>query len=207
MGLKNIFLIGGGEIAKGETKRIDAEIMHLKPRGSNFVFFGTAAGDSDGYAQAIESVFGEHFRVVVASEGKGKEFSKSAIENASVIYLGGGTTKVLMDHFENWELISLLKKAIEGGAIVAGMSAGAQALAMWYVHEEDGLQEVRCGWGLTGGSIGVLVHATEESFLRAKKLCKEKDISALYGVGEKSALMCDSEKKDVEKIGEGAIWE
>src|SRR3989339_658435 len=116
---KNIFIIGGGEIAKGETQEIDESIMKSAIKGSSFVFFGTAAGDAEGYGEIINKVFGDYFNVTVATEAKGQEFSENAIKNASVIYLGGGTTKFLIDHFEKWNLVPLLREAIERGVIVA----------------------------------------------------------------------------------------
>lgn len=205
---KNIFLIGGGEIAKGETKEIDETIKKSATKGSSFVFFGTAAGDAGGYGDIIIKTFGDHFNVTVATEAKGREFSEDAIKNASVIYLGGGTTKLLMDHFEKWNLVSLLIEAIDRGAIVAGMSAGAQALSAWYVHEDGESQEIRKGWDIVGKSLGVLVHATKDSFERSQKLisASKYSISKLYGITEGAALLLDKNSSDSEEIGKGEIW-
>ncbi|OGI34296.1 MAG: hypothetical protein A2259_05060 [Candidatus Moranbacteria bacterium RIFOXYA2_FULL_43_15] len=205
---KNIFIIGGGEIAKGETQEIDESIMKSAIKGSSFVFFGTAAGDAEGYGEIINKIFGDYFNVTVATEAKGQEFSENAIKNASVIYLGGGTTKFLIDHFEKWNLVPLLREAIERGVIVAGMSAGAQALVEWYIHEEDELYEIRKGWNLTAGSVGVLVHATEESFNRAKNLFSDSKYtnSKLYGIAEGAALVFGGNSSSFSKIGAGKIW-
>jgi cyanophycinase-like exopeptidase len=204
---KNIFLIGGGEIAKGETREIDEAIMKSANKGSSFVFFGTAAGDAEGYGDIISETFGVCFDIAVATEAKGREFSESAIKNASVIYLGGGTTKLLMDHFEKWNLVPLLRDAIGRGVIVAGMSAGAQALAEWYIHEEGELQEIRKGWDLIGNSVGVLVHATEDSFNRAKNIFSNSEYtnSKLYGISEGAALSFGANSSDFFKIGTGKI--
>lgn len=205
---KNIFLIGGGEIAKGETKEIDEAIKKSASEGSLFVFFGTAAGDAEGYGDAINKTFGDYFDVTFATEAKGREFSEDAIKNASVIYLGGGTTKLLMDHFEKWNLVSLLIEAIDRGVIVAGMSAGAQALSDWYVHEDGEMQEIRKGWGIMGKSLGVLVHATQDSFERAQKLisASEYATSKLCGITEGAVLLLDKNSGDSEEIGKGKIW-
>ncbi len=204
---KNIFLIGGGEIAKNETQEIDKTMMKLAPWGSTLVFFGTAkADDSEEYAEVIQKVFRDYFNIVIASKAKGKEFSENAIKSASVVYLGGGTTKLLMDHFEDWNLVHLLQEAIDRDVVVAGMSAGAQALATWYIHEENDSQEIREGWGLVGGSIGVLVHATNDSFSRAKSLCKKKKDSKLYGIGEGAALRFNKDNTEGIKVGNGSIW-
>jgi len=205
---KNIFLIGGGEIAKGETQEIDEAIMKSAIKGSSFVFFGTAAGDAEGYGEIINKIFGDYFNVTVATEAKGREFSENAIKNASVIYLGGGKTKLIIDHFEKWNLVLLLREAIRRGVIVTGMSAGAQAIAECYVHEEDGLHEIRKGWNLLGSSVGVLVHATEESFNSAKNLFSDSEYtnSKLYGIAEGTALVFSENSGSFYKIGTGKVW-
>lgn len=204
----NIFIIGGGEIAKCETREIDKAIMKSADKGSSFVFFGTAAGDAEGYIDIINKTFGDRFNVTVATERKGRKFSENAIKNASIIYLGGGTTKLLIDHFEKWKLVTLLRETIERGGIVAGMSAGAQALVTWYIHEDGESQEIRRGWNLVGSSLGVLVHATEDSFNRAKNLFSNSEYadSKLYGIGEGAALVFSRNSTDFVKIGVGKIF-
>jgi cyanophycinase-like exopeptidase len=205
--VKNIFLIGGGEIAKGETQEIDEVIMKSANKGASLVFFGIAAGDACRYGDIIIKIFGDYFNVTIATEVKGCEFSKNAIKSANVIYLGGGTTKLLMDHFEKWNLTPLLREAIERGAIVAGMSAGAQALAELYIHEDGESQEIRKGWGLAGSSLGVLVHATADSFERAKNLFSNSEYSnsELYGISEGAALVFGKNYSDFIKVGAGKI--
>lgn len=207
MNNKNIFLIGGGEIVKGETREIDEAIMKSANKGASFIFFGTAAGDAEGYGDIINKTFGSYFNVTIATKAKGREFSENAIKNASIIYLGGGTAKILMDHFEKWNLVSLLREAIERGVIVVGMSAGAQALAAWYIHEDGESQEIRKGWDFAGSSIGVLVHATEDSFNQAKNLFfnSEHTDSKLYGIAEGTALVFSINSTDFVKIGVGKI--
>ena len=206
--VKNIFLIGGGEIAKGETKEIDEVIKKSANKGASFVFFGTAAADAEGYGDVINKTFGDCFNITIATEAKGREFSENAIRNAAVIYLGGGTTKLLMDNFEKWNLMPLLREAIERGAIVAGMSAGAQALATWYIHEDGESQEIRNGWDLVGSSVGGLVHATKDSFNRAKNIFSNSRYanSKLYGISEGVALSFGANSSDFSKIGTGKIW-
>ncbi len=200
-----IYLIGGGEIAKGETKTIDESIKKATPKGSLFVFFATAADDSEDYAKTIISVFEDHFNVIVASREKGRYFMEDAIKNASVIYLGGGMTQLLLDLFEKWELVHLLREANEHGTLIVGMSAGAQALCEYYIHEEDNSFELRKGWGIV--SLGCLVHANENSFLKSQELCLKSMPKKLkfIGIGEKVSWCIDNSKEYV--VGEGSIWE
>lgn len=170
-------LIAGGEIRTGETKEVDDRLRAAVPKGANFVFFGTAANDNSDYINSIKAVFGNHFRVVVPTEKDGPEFAHAAIRNASVIYLGGGATDVLLDLFEKWKLVESLRSALNCGTHIIGMSAGAQALSQWYIHEDGEFMELRRGWGFL--SVCVLVHARPDSVARAKTLWEENsDIHA-----------------------------
>jgi peptidase E len=171
----HLYLIGGGEIATGETQKIDHAIKMHAQEESTLVFFGTAAGDHAGYIHTIESVFGDTFTVIAATHEKGKEFAVNAIEKATVIYLGGGQTDLLLNLFAEWELVEILRAAWERGVHIAGLSAGAQALAAWYIHEEGDTLELRQGWGLA--DVCVLVHAREEIMSTAKDIWEKSEHS------------------------------
>lgn len=198
-------LIGGGEIRRGETKEIDDVIKQLAPRKAILVFFGTAAGDNLEYINTIKSVFESHFTVVAPTEQDGPEFARSAIDAASVIYFGGGTTQLLKELFEKWNLIGSLQDALERGVCLVGMSAGAEALSALYIHEDEGHMELRQGWGIL--PLCVLVHACKESFERAKKIWEDNppaNADIFIGIGEGAAWCGDHSR--VQKIGRGAIW-
>src|SRR3989344_154151 len=164
----SIYLIGGGEIRDGETYQIDEDLKSLASEGSIFAFFGFAAQDSVAYSDAITSVFGDKFKVLVATEKKGRDYALNAIRSASLIYLGGGDTDRLMQLFSKWDLVDHLIKALERGVHIAGMSAGAQALSSWYIHEDNDVFEVRKGWGIA--PVGTLVHANQDSFDKARSV-------------------------------------
>ena len=193
----NIYLIGGGEIAKGETREIDLALMNEAPQGSSFVFFGTAAGESEGYFATISSVFGEHFTVGEVKKGEGRDVALAKIKSAAVIYLGGGTTQLLLDLFSEWDLVPSLREAHERGCIIAGMSAGALALSSWYIHEEENREEnhqaLKQGWGLV--NVCTLVHATPERTASAKALW-ESDAQGSGDANESTFLA----------INEGSTW-
>ena len=109
-----IYLLGGGEIKNGDTQLIDQDILSLAPKGSNFVFFGSAAQDSTAYADTIRSVYGDKYNVVVPTKAKGKDFAVDAIRSAAVIYLGGGNTELLLRLFDRWSLVDHLRAAVDG---------------------------------------------------------------------------------------------
>ncbi len=200
----SIYLIGGGEIRKGETVEIDNELKEICPANSTFVFFGTAAGDSPEYIHTIESIFKSNFKIIAPTEKDGPEFALSAIKSASIIYLGGGTTKLLLDLFEKWELVQPLREALNRDVHLVGMSAGALALSTWYLHEEGDSMELRRGWGFA--SVCTLVHAQKDSSARAQIIWKgNKDAHAtpLIAIGEGAAWRISSH--DTQKVGSGEI--
>jgi peptidase E len=200
-----MYLIGGGELRNGDTQPIDEDILSLAPKGSTFVFFGFAAQDSTDYADTITSVYGDKYTVVVPTVAKGKEFAINAIKSAAVIYLGGGTTELLLQVFTEWGLVEHLRAAIDQGTHVAGMSAGAQALSTWYVHEDNDILELRKGWGFV--PYGVLVHANPASFSKAKLLWSDHGMTGTYpfvAIVEGAAWRVSA--LETTKVGWGNIW-
>lgn len=200
-----IYLIGGGEIRNGDTQLIDDDIMSLAPKDSTFVFIGFASQDSINYAETIASVYGNKYNVIVPTVAKGREFAIDAIKSAAVIYLGGGDTVQFMTVFTEWGLVEHLHTAIERGTHVAGMSAGALALSTWFIHEDNDIFELRKGWGLV--PYGVLVHANQTSFDKAKLLWSDHDTSGVQpfvALGEGAAWLVSGIKTS--KVGLGSIW-
>ena len=200
-----IYLIGGGELRNGDTQLIDTDIKSQAQKGSTFVFFGSAAQDNTEYADTIRSAYGDKYIVIVSTEAKGRDFAIDAIESADIIYLGGGYTNQLMQLFARWGLDEYLRAAIDRGVHVVGMSAGAQALCTWYVHEENDIFELRKGWGVV--PVGILVHANPVSFDKAKLLWSDNDMSDKYpfiAIEENAAWRVDGQHTS--KVGSGNIW-
>ncbi len=201
----SIYLIGGGEIGKGETAKIDNELIEITPADKTLVFFGTAAGDNREYINTIESVFKSNLKVIAPTEKDGPEFALSSINSASIIYLGGGTTELLLNLFEKWRLVQPLRHALSRGAHLVGMSAGAQALSAWYVHEDENSMELRRGWGFVSSCI--LVHADQNSSAQAEVLwgdSQDANQNPFIAIGEGAAWRVNP--SGALKIGTGKIW-
>ncbi len=200
----SIYLIGGGEIRKGETAAIDDELKNLTPPNSTLVFFSTAASDSQEYINTIEAVFGSTFKIIAPKESDGLAFALSAINSASIIYLGGGSTELLLNHFDKWNLVPALKQVLGRGVHLVGMSAGALALSSWYINEDKNIMELRRGWGLV--SACTLVHAHQDSSSRAESLWKDNQEAKTYkflAIGEGASWRVNQTGE--QKIGDGEI--
>lgn len=202
----HILLIGGGEISKGETRMVDDKLKSFFPVVSKLLFFPTAAGDSEGYIQMIEQVFGDTFEVVSVTEAQGREYAVKQLQTAQAVYLGGGRTELLLDLFEKWELTANLKELLDRGGVVAGISAGAQALSTAYTDfDEKGSMETKTGWSFSEAYC--LVHAKEEQIIKAfdvyQKSGKQIDIP-FVAISERAAWYIHD--GGAEKIGEGSVW-
>lgn len=201
----SIYLIGGGELKDGETHLIDEDILSLAPEGSTFVFIGFAAQDSTDYADAVTSVYGGKYKVLIPTEKRGIDYAINAIKSAAVIYLGGGDTDRLMHIFSDWSLVEHLEAALARGVHVAGMSAGAQALSTWYIHEDNDVFELKKGWGIV--PIGVLVHANPSSLSKAKSLWSSRQMAStcpFVAISEGTAWRIGPSEQ--QKLGLGNIW-
>lgn len=202
----HLLLIGGGEISKGETKIIDDKLKSLVPPASKLLFFPTAAGDSEGYIQTIAQVFGDTLEVVSVTEAQGREYAVKQLQTAQAVYLGGGRTELLLDLFEKWELTTSLKELLNRGGVVAGISAGAQALSAAYTDfDATALMQTKHGWNFS--EVYCIVHAEDgqigKAFDTYKKSGMRSEIS-FVGIGERAAWhIYDG---GTEKIGEGAVW-
>lgn len=202
----HILLIGGGEINKGETKIIDNKLKSLVPTGSKLLFFPTAAGDSEGYIQTIEQVFGDVFKVVSITEAQGRDYAVEELRTAQAVYLGGGRTELLLDLFEKWKLKDNLKQLFDRDGVIAGISAGAQALSAAYTDfDAVAPMQTKIGWNFS--KVYCLVHAEEKQIGRVfdtyKNSGRQTEIP-FVGISERAAWHIHD--GGTEKIGDGTVW-
>ncbi|MBI4139073.1 Type 1 glutamine amidotransferase-like domain-containing protein [Candidatus Uhrbacteria bacterium] len=200
-----IILIGGDEITKNETSRIDDEIRRSHPKGAVFLFVPTAAGDSEGYIASMKRLFGKRFRVRVLRGTDGAKAAKEKIMAADVIYLGGGKTELLRTFFKRWNLIPLLKRAHKNGATIIGMSAGAEALSLNYAVVKRSAWKLRGGWGIA--PVICLVHAKPTSAKQAFRYVRRqrsKKGKTFVAIGERAAW--EIRVTDVRALGRGSVW-
>lgn len=197
-----IFLIGGGEMRTGETAAIDRAIRAAAPPGARFVFFPAAAGDHPGYVALVERAFGRRFRTRSIVTADGPRAARAALRSADVIYLGGGKTALLLKRFRAWGLLPALRAAHARGAVVVGMSAGAEALAAAYVVVTGARPAARRGWGLVPAA--VVVHATARRNAVARRIPPRAGAVPLVCIGERAAVVVDNER--MRKVGPGRWW-
>lgn len=133
--MKTIIAIGGGELREKTTLLIDEYIVNLAKqkvtdRRLNALFIPTASHDFMPYYNSFHKIYTGNFNVktdVALTVFKQPDLNKIAekFEKADIVYIGGGDTVFMMDHWKKSGLLPLIKSAYERGTIIAGVSAGA----------------------------------------------------------------------------------
>ena len=145
-----IVAIGGGEIATGETRSIDREIISLtgvdRPRA---LFIPTASSDSEGYWQVFRAVYGKRLGcytdvLYLLGVSPTEQELREKILSADLVYVGGGNTLKMMRRWRRLGVDSILEEAWRRGTVLAGLSAGCICWFSWghsdsmaFYHPDD----------------------------------------------------------------------
>ncbi|MBR7100498.1 MAG: peptidase E [Clostridia bacterium] len=132
---KTIIALGGGEIKSKETLSIDEYIAALaKERAGDRracgLFIPTASHDFMPYYNSFHKVYTGVFDIKTdVALTVYKEFDmdkmRAKFEKADFIYVGGGDTVFMLEHWKKTGLLPLIQSAYERGVILCGLSAGA----------------------------------------------------------------------------------
>ena len=133
--MKTIIAIGGGELRERTTMKIDEYIAslakaHAGENRANALFIPTASHDYMPYYNTFHKVYTGTFNIktdVALSVFKDVDMDKmrAKFEKADVIYVGGGDTVFMIEHWKKSGLLPLIQDAYNRGVILAGLSAGA----------------------------------------------------------------------------------
>lgn len=130
-----IIAIGGGELRERTTLNIDEYIATLakeraKDRRANALFIPTASHDFMPYYNTFHKVYTGVFDIktdvaLTVFKEVDLEKLKGKFEKADMIYVGGGDTVFMIEHWKKIGLLPLIEDAYRRGVIIAGLSAGA----------------------------------------------------------------------------------
>ena len=133
--MKRIIAIGGGELRERTTLKIDEYLAtlakeHAGENRANALFIPTASHDFMPYYNTFHKVYTGIFNIktdvaLTVFKDVDMEKMKAKFEKADLIYVGGGDTVFMIEHWKETGLLELLKAAYERGVILAGLSAGA----------------------------------------------------------------------------------
>ncbi len=201
-GTKRIIAIGGGELKERTTLAIDEYIAGLAKaaageRRANALFIPTASHDFMPYYNTFHKVYTGVFDIktdVLLSVYKDADLEKwqGKIDKADVIYVGGGDTVFMIEHWKKVGLLPLLRKAYDGGKLIVGLSAGA---ICWFsdiytdsLKTEDGAQYAMFkGLGWIEGIISP--HYGSRMLDFDKIVCYNYDCA--FGIEDNAALMIE----------------
>jgi peptidase E len=155
----HIVALGGGGFSQDpDDPRLDAYILSLARRERPRVcFVGTASGDAPTYSQSFFRAFARHHDAVADELAlfvrDGRDLRDFVLEQ-DVVYVGGGNTANLLAVWRVHGLGPILREALDGGAVLCGISAGMNC---WFEASSTdsfgpGLAPLRDGLGFVAGS-------------------------------------------------------
>ncbi len=127
--LKQIICMGGGGFSmEPKNLLLDAYVLRQsRKKRPKVCFVGTASGDSLSYIQRFYNGFKKmpcepsHLSLFKPPLGS---LEKYVLEK-DVVYVGGGNTRNLLALWRLWGLDLILRKALDKGIILCGVSAGS----------------------------------------------------------------------------------
>lgn len=132
---RRLILLGGGSLAEKTTLAIDAKVAeyakkHAGDKRAVGVFIGTASHDSMPYFNSFRKTYTGEFNIkadcVLSVYGEmNADKIKSKFEKADMLYIGGGDTLYMLDHWKKTGVFDLVIDAYNRGVIICGLSAGA----------------------------------------------------------------------------------
>lgn len=132
---KRIICIGGGELKSKETLKIDGYIADIAKkragdRRAYGLFIPTASHDSmpyfNSFRKTYTSVYDIKADVALTVYGEMSiDRIREKFMKADFIYVGGGDTVFMLEHWKKTGLLSLIEEAYERGVLLCGLSAGA----------------------------------------------------------------------------------
>ena len=196
---RTLICIGGGEIRSKETLKIDEQIAIMaKERAGEkravSVFVGTASHDSLPYFNSFRKTYTSHFDIkadlaLLTKKDIPMDKIKGKLENADLIYIGGGNTLFMLDVWRKTGFLDMLLDAYNRGVIIAGLSAGAICWfeQMYTDSVEGSLYQIEQGLGILKGIMSPHYDNREEFNDIVK------DFPLAYAVENNSAIVFENE--------------
>ena len=204
--MRKIIAIGGGDLRERSTLKIDEYVAnlakeHAGENRANALFIPTASHDYMPYYNTFHKVYTGVFNIktdvaLTVFKDADMEKMKAKFEKADIIYVGGGDTVFMIEHWKKSGLLPLIEDAYKRGVIIAGLSAGA---ICWfsdiYTDSEAALGEgdkyaMFKGLGWIDGKISPHYNMRMLDF--DEIVCYNFDCA--YGIEDDAALIIEDEK-------------
>jgi len=195
---RHIIAIGGGGFGRNPGEGfIEQYILDQTNKEiPNICFIPTATGDNEAYKVNYYSTFSKlNCNPVHLDFFKRTPDLEKLISEQDAIFVGGGNTKSMLAVWRDWGLDELLHKAYKTGAVMSGVSAGANC---WFERSvvdswEEDLKVIDC-MGFVKGTY--CPHYDEEPLRRpaVKKFLKDNILDSCYASEGNAALHIKNEK-------------
>lgn len=131
---RNLVIIGGGLLRKGETLHIDKFIVKLSgKKNPKIIFIPIASNNLREYIKVFKKTYeklGASVETIELSEDKKIDKNlKNQIVSSDVVYFGGGDVDILKKWINKKDFQEVIKSAYNKGVIISGLSTGA---VVWY---------------------------------------------------------------------------
>lgn len=137
--MNTLALIGGEEFAPG-FENVHAELVNMVGKPKPRVVFLPTAASHDGarvaqnWCDRAKKLLSDAGAVVDAplvidQNGANEERNAALLDDADMLYLGGGWPHILLETLAGTRTLDAFWRAVERGAMIAGASAGAMAMA------------------------------------------------------------------------------
>ena len=194
---RHIIAIGGGGFGRNPGEGLIEQYIldQTNKEIPNICFIPTATGDNEAYKVNYYSTFSKlNCNPVHLDFFKRTPNLEKLISEQDAIFVGGGNTKSMLAVWKDWGLDGLLHKAYKAGAVMSGVSAGANC---WFERSvvdswEEDLKVIDC-MGFVKGSY--CPHYDEEPLRRpaVKKFLQDNIFESCYTSEGNSALHIKNE--------------
>lgn len=161
-----LVLLGGGDVVRGETDGVDAQLLSLANLDRPMVVLL-----SDGTHEDAEAIL-EHYTLFGGPGGEAftlAEMTRAELENprflslldeAGILYLGGENPLPLVRNVHGTTALAHILRGFSTlqALIIVGSGAGASALGMWAAGPAPQFLQVQ-GWGLVQNAV-IVPHFT-----------------------------------------------
>ena len=148
--MRKIVAIGGGSMLEGATAGIHKEIVSLaEKKNPEALFIPTASSDEPVYYEIFRKVYGNRLgcttrTLLLLKDPPSYKTISQKIDNADIIYVGGGNTLKMMRRWRHLGVDRMLINACKRGKVMAGVSAGAicwfnygHSDSLFYYHPDN----------------------------------------------------------------------
>jgi len=210
--MKKLMLIGGGSNGHGsslyETREIDEEIVKMTGKiNPTFLFIGLANSYSDAYYDVMKGIYRNlGCNTVYLKKSniiKNPDIVKKKINDADIIYMGGGDTIKLISSLRQYNIDKLILEAVEKGCVLAGISAGAIAISNSGLSDYQIINNISEKYvfatGLAIVNIDICPHGNDSKRIQDLKGSLKNTNKKVLVLENGTALKINGEKKDIVK--------